>query len=140
MILNTIIFALITFIILFLSDIINRKVGKKLFPLHFRRIEVIDKRLMELRNLIRLTLIHNDKKTTEKLQKEYSEQYNKVFFIKLMINSIFLVPILMFAVIINYLPFIWELILPPVNLVIFMVGIYFLIKFSIVMFKNFLKK
>ena len=140
MILNSIILSVITILILFLSEIFNKKIGRKLFPIHYKKIEEIDKRLFELRNLIRLTLIHNDKKTYEKLQKEYSELYNKVLWTKILVNSIFLIPIILFTVIVNIFFWKWDLFLPPVNMIIFVLGFYFLVKFIISVLRNYFGK
>lgn len=140
MILNSIILSLLTVIILFISEYFNKKLGKKFFPIHYKRISDIDKRLLELRNLIRLTLIHNDQKAYDRLQKEYSELYNKIFITKIMVNSIFLIPIILFTVIVKFFFKDWDMFLPPVNLIIFVVGLYFLAKFLIAVFRNYFAK
>jgi hypothetical protein len=141
MILNSVIFGLITILILLLSEIFNKKAGRKLFPIYYKRIDDIGKRLNELKNLIRLALINNDKKTYEKLQKEYAEFYNKVFIIKALVNSIYFIPIIIFAAFSTVFFHTWEMILPPLNFIIFLTGFYFLVKFIILIISNFnLKK
>jgi hypothetical protein len=140
MILNTIILSALTILVLFLSDLYYKKIGRKIFPLYYDKIDRIDKRLSELRNLIRLTMIHNDKKSFEKLQKEYSELYNKILFTKISVNSIFLLPLIIFSILINIFLKHWELWLPPVNLIIFILGIYFLVKYLIAIIKSFYTK
>lgn len=135
MILNSIIFGLITILILLLSEIFNKKAGRILFPIYYKRIDDIEKRLKELKNLIRLALIHKDRKTYEKLQKEYAEIFNKVFFIKVLVNSIFFIPIIIFAAF-STVFYTLEMILPPLNFIVFLTGFYFLVKFIILIINN----
>lgn len=137
MILNSIIFGLVTILILLLSEIFNKRVGRKVFPVYYQKIDDIDKRLNELKNLIRLTLLHEDKKTYQKLQKEYADLYNKIFFIKALVNSIYFIPIIIFAAIASVFFIRWDMILPPLNYIIFLTGFYFLIKFIILIISNF---
>lgn len=140
MILNTFILSTITIMVLILTDLYYKKIGRKIFPLNYNKIDRLDKRLSELRNLIRLTIIHNDKKSYNKLQKEYSELYNKIFFTKISVNSIFLIPVIIYTLIINIFLKETDLWLPPINLIIFILGIYFLVKFLITILKTYYSK
>ena len=140
MILNTFILSTITIMVLILTDLYYKKIGRKIFPLNYNKIDRFDKRLSELRNLIRLTIIHNDKKSYDKLQKEYSELYNKIFFTKISVNSIFLIPVIIYTLIINIFLKETDLWLPPINLIIFILGIYFLVKFLITILKTYYSK
>ncbi len=138
MMLNSIILTFITIVVLLLSELFTKKFGKKIFPEYYKRILKVDKRLKELKNLIRLTLIHNDKSTYAMLQKEYAELYNKIFFTKVIVNSIFLIPLVIFATAAYFYYYNKLLLLPPLNFILFIVGIYFLIKFLYSIFRNFI--
>ena len=139
MVLNTLILSALTIIVLILTDINYKKIGRKIFPLNYDKIDKFDKRLSELRNLIRLTMIHNDKKSFNKLHKEYSELYNKILFTKIFVNSIFFIPVIIFTVLVNVFLKKWDFWLPPINLIIFIMGVYFLVKYLIIILKSFYK-
>ena len=137
MLLNSLIFLGIMCCILFLGELSVRLLPKYFFLEKLEQLKKIDKRLQEYRNLIRLTLLNNDSNTYRKLQKEYAELYNSIIFIKILFNLLFFIPVLIFAIII-YLFFIdWEIIFPPINFIIFLTGIYFVIKVLISLIKNF---
>ncbi|MFC2130772.1 hypothetical protein ACFLSQ_05010, partial [Bacteroidota bacterium] len=123
--------------VLLLSELFTKKFGKKIFPEYYKSILKVDKRLKELKNLIRLTLIHNDKNTYAMLQEEYAELYNKIFFTKLISNSIFLIPLVIFAIAAFFYFIDKYLLLPPLNFILLIVGIYFLIKLLYSFFRNF---
>ncbi len=137
MIVNTIIFTLISLLLFLFSDYFSKQISKKIFPKHYKKIKDIEKRMKDLKNLIRLTIIHNDKESYYKLQREYSELYNSIFFLKIFLYLTFFIPILVFASIMNFFYKYTELILPPINLLIFLLGIYFIIKMIISFYKNF---
>ena len=137
MIYNSVVLISATVLILRLSELLNKRFGKKFFPDYYKRIQSADKRLNELKNLIRLTYIHNDKKTFQILQKDYAELYHKIFLVKIIVYSIIFIPVIIFAPIAYFFYTGKPLFLPAVNLIIFVIGLYFLIKFLVSTFNNF---
>jgi hypothetical protein len=131
MVQNSIIVGSLTIIILLISDYYNKRLIRKIFPVFQKKIVFTDKKLGELKNLIRLTMLHNDKTTYYKLQKEYSEHYNQVLYIKIIVNSIFFVPIFLFTIISSLLYNYYPTFIHPISLVMLITAIYFLIKLTI---------
>jgi len=140
MIINTITLTIITFGVMLLSELFTKKMTLKIFPKHLKKIKDTEKKLDELKNLIRLTMLNNDNLTYKKLQSEYAEYYNSIFFTKIKINSVFIIPLLVFIPIASFFYNSQPLLLPAINLIFFIAGIYFLGKFIISIVKNFYGK
>ncbi len=136
MIVNTAILTALTLLVLFLSEKANKKFGKKVFPGYTRKIKKTEEKLEGLKNLIRLTFIHKDEKTREKLQKEYSELHSRIFFVKMATNTFFLVPYVIYGVVAYFVFRDKELLLPPINYIILILGVYFIVKFLAMTLKN----
>jgi len=140
MVINTITLTIITIAVMLLSELFTKKMTLILFPEQLKKINATEKKLAELKNLIRLTMLNNDNLTYKKLQSEYAEHYNSIFFTKIKINSIFIIPLLVFIPLASFFYHNQPLLLPAINLIFFVAGIYFLVKFIITMIKNYYGK
>jgi hypothetical protein len=140
MIINTITLTIITIAVMLLSELFTKKIAQKLFPVQLKKIKETEKKLKDLKNLIRLTMLNNDNLSYKKLQSEYAEHYNSIFFTKIRINSIFIIPLLVFIPLASFAYNNQALLLPAINLIFFVAGIYFLVKFIISLVKNFYGK
>lgn len=137
MIINTILLTVLTILVIWISELLNKISSKKFFPKHYKKIKETEKKLSDLKNLIRLTLLQEDKNTYQELQKEYAELYNSIFFQKIIMNLIFFIPILIYTPIVHFLFLDIKLLLPPINLIIFLIGLFYLLKFIVSLYKNF---
>lgn len=133
---SSIIATIIIISILVFSELFTKYFGKIIFRNQNKELERAEVKLKELRNLIRLAILNNDRITSEKIQKEYSNLYGKVLYLRMVVNSIFLIPMFVFYVFTIYFFKEIHLFMPIINLIILVTGLYFLVKFLYIVYRR----
>jgi len=128
MVVNSLIATIVILSILIFSELFTKLLGKRIFKNQNKELTKAEVKLKELRNLIRLAILNNDRKTSEKIQNEYSSLYGKVLFLRITINSIFIIPMLIFYCFTFYYYKNIHLFMPIINLMILITGLFFLVK------------